>query len=203
MATNTSILGLTKPTYAEDQDITVLNANSDLIDAEAGRLRANFAGTYSTSSAYAVGSYCIYQGDLYRCTTAISSSGEAWNASHWSQVSAGDELTTLNDRIGNKASKEWTLVASATAQTWVNFPSTFNEILIIWGVDGNLTTEIIPAHLMTLATTDLLYYGIFGITSATAVSQTGAMLVQRSNRRAHIEWVPGATTNGVMHVYYR
>ena len=99
MATNTSILGLTKPTYAEDQDVTVLNANSDLIDAEAGRLRANFAGTYSTSSAYAVGEYCIYQGNLYRCTTAISSSGEAWNAAHWSQVSVGDELITLNDHI--------------------------------------------------------------------------------------------------------
>jgi len=120
MATNTSILGLTKPTYAEDQDITVLNGNSDLIDAEAGRTRANFAGTYSATHTYAVGDYCIYQGNLYRCTTAISS-GEAWNSAHWSQVSAGDELASANEAIANLNSLtelSVTLGSNVTLASW-------------------------------------------------------------------------------------
>ena len=40
------------------------------------------ADEYSTSSTYAVGDYCLYDGDLYRCTTAISTA-EAWTAAHW------------------------------------------------------------------------------------------------------------------------
>ena len=101
MATNTSILGLTKPAYNDDADVSVINANMDLIDAESGRLRGNFAGTYDATATYAVGVYCIYQGNLYRCTTAIGSGGEAWTAGHWAQVSVGEEITSLNGKIQN------------------------------------------------------------------------------------------------------
>lgn len=37
MATNTSLLGLTKPDYSENQDIGVINANMDTIDREIGK----------------------------------------------------------------------------------------------------------------------------------------------------------------------
>ena len=99
MATNTSILGLSKPAYTDDADVAVINSNMDLIDAESGRLRANFAGTYANNQAYAVGAYCIYQGNLYRCTTAIGSGGENWTSGHWTQVAVGTELSSLNDHI--------------------------------------------------------------------------------------------------------
>ena len=33
-----------------------------------------------------VGDCCIYNGDLYKCTTAIPSGGEAWNSSHWTKT---------------------------------------------------------------------------------------------------------------------
>ena len=43
------------------------------------------ADKYSSSTAYAVGDYCVYENLLYRCTTAIPS-GESWNSSHWVQI---------------------------------------------------------------------------------------------------------------------
>lgn len=49
------------------------------------------ANVYSTSGTYAVGDYCIYNGGLYRCNTAIPS-GEAWTAAHWTAVTVGADL---------------------------------------------------------------------------------------------------------------
>ena len=96
---NTTNIDLVKPAGNDHALISVLNGNSDKIDAEAGRQRGNFAGTYSTTSGYAVGDYCIYQGNLYRCTTAIGSSGENWTAAHWTQTKAGTELKGLSGQI--------------------------------------------------------------------------------------------------------
>lgn len=54
-----------------------------------------FCGVYSSSSAYGVGDYCIQNGGLYRCTTAIATGGEAWNSSHWTQTTVGAELQAI------------------------------------------------------------------------------------------------------------
>ena len=101
MATTTSVLGLTKPAGNENALVSVLNNDMDLIDAEAGKARGNIAATYSASSSYAVGDLCIYNGVLYKCNTAIGSGGEAWNASHWTQVTIDGQLSALTDQIGN------------------------------------------------------------------------------------------------------
>ena len=99
MATTTSVLGLTKPAYSEAADVSVLNSDMDLIDAEAGRVRSNIAANYSASSAYAVGDLCLYTGVLYRCKTAIGSGGEAWNSGHWDAVKIAGQLSALSDQI--------------------------------------------------------------------------------------------------------
>ena len=128
MAGSTTNLSLVKPTYAESQDVTVLNGNFDLIDAEAGKVRENFAGAYSSSQAYAVGDYCTYQGNLYRCTTAIGSSGEAWTSGHWTQVAVGDELSSLSEQIATSSTMFTPLVGSATtAVKYRNFYVTNNN----------------------------------------------------------------------------
>ena len=56
------------------------------------------ADEYSPSSAYAVGDYCIFDGQFYRCTTAISTA-EEWTAAHWTMVTVVEELTDLKDYI--------------------------------------------------------------------------------------------------------
>lgn len=108
MATTTSVLGLEKPTYQESQDVTVINSNMDKVDAEAGKARGNIASAYSASSAYAVGDYCIYGGNLYRCTTAIGSGGEAWNASHWTQVRIAEDVKAINSDIAKFSPSAYT-----------------------------------------------------------------------------------------------
>ena len=63
--------------YTKTQIDTTINSrvNKDVI-----------APTYDDSSAYAVGDYVFYGDVLYRCNTAIGSSGESWNATHWTAV---------------------------------------------------------------------------------------------------------------------
>lgn len=71
--------------------------------AETSVMGGNFAGTYSTSATYAVGDYVLYNSQLYRCTTAISTA-EAWTAAHWTAVKVGTELTVLKsafDAVAN------------------------------------------------------------------------------------------------------
>ena len=115
MATTTTNLGLTKPALSESADVTVLNDNWDKVDTEAGKERSNLAAAYNASSAYAVGAYCTRGGNVYRCTTAIGSSGEAWNAAHWTQVTVTGEIpkvinnltsTSTSDALSAKQGKE-------------------------------------------------------------------------------------------------
>ena len=61
---------------------------------------ASFAPAYSTTSTYAVGSYVTNNGNLYRCTTAITS-GETWNSAHWTQVALGNDVADLRSAVTN------------------------------------------------------------------------------------------------------
>lgn len=49
------------------------------------------AAEYSAANTYALGDYCVRQGQLYRCTTAITTA-ETWNAAHWTAVYIADEI---------------------------------------------------------------------------------------------------------------
>lgn len=163
MATQTTVLDLTKPAGNENALISVINGNMDKVDAEAGKVRGNVAADYSTSSAYAVGALCIHDGNLYSCNTAIGSGGEAWTAAHWTQVTiageiAGvaadipevvDNLTTtsstkalsagqgkaLSDQISTVGT--WVLTGEKTAQNTVTVPNTWQEINVLVKLGNN------------------------------------------------------------------
>ena len=66
-----------------------LNSKADLTD---------LAPEYDSEATYEVGDYVTYSGDIYRCTTAITTA-EAWAAAHWTQVAIGAELTRYNEDI--------------------------------------------------------------------------------------------------------
>lgn len=70
-------------------------ANATAAIQNAANATAYFCDPYSSSSGYEVGEYCIQNGGIWRCTTQISSSGEAWNANHWAQTQIGDELRAI------------------------------------------------------------------------------------------------------------
>lgn len=68
------------------------------IPASYSTLLASVAPTYSTSATYDVGDYAWYNGQLYRCNTAITS-GESWTADHWTAVNLSDGIVALSDEI--------------------------------------------------------------------------------------------------------
>lgn len=79
---------------------TVVNIGDELvaIKADIGILKEDLADAYSSSKTYAVGDYCLKDGVLYRCTSAISTA-EAWTSGHWTAVQVGEELCALNGAI--------------------------------------------------------------------------------------------------------
>ena len=77
-----------------------LKTDTDAVKAIAEDAVENEADEYDSTKTYAVGDLCIYQNTLYRCSTVISTA-ESWTAAHWTQTTIQDELSTLNDHIGN------------------------------------------------------------------------------------------------------
>ena len=51
----------------------------------------NISDEYDSTATYSVGDYCIYQGTLYKCTTAVSTA-EAFDSTKWSSTIVTDEL---------------------------------------------------------------------------------------------------------------
>lgn len=64
-------------------------------------LLAAIAPTYSSSATYAVGDYVWYDGDFYRCTTAITTA-EAWTAAHWTAAVVGNDIAELIRALAEK-----------------------------------------------------------------------------------------------------
>lgn len=59
---------------------------------------ANIASDYDSTKKYAVGEYCIYNNQLYRCTTAITTA-EAWTAAHWTAAAIGNDVAGLKSDL--------------------------------------------------------------------------------------------------------
>ena len=71
---------------------------------------------YSPSGIYAVGDYCMHDGTLYRCTTAISTA-EAWNASHWT----ADNVKNIVDSLKGDVSDLKDDLSDAVTQSGIVF----------------------------------------------------------------------------------
>ncbi len=56
------------------------------------------ADEYSSSVTYALGDYCIYDNNLYKCTTAIVAA-EVWTSGHWTQITVSDEISQLKSDL--------------------------------------------------------------------------------------------------------
>ena len=78
--------------------INAINAAIASIPADYTDLMAAVAPTYSNTALYSVGSYVWYDGDLYRCNTAITTA-ESWTAAHWTAAVLGDDVADLKSSI--------------------------------------------------------------------------------------------------------
>ena len=113
----------------------------------------NIANTYSSSASYAIGQYCLYDNNLYKCTTTISTP-EAWNSSHWIQVTVGEGLYEKVDKVSGKglSTNDFTneykqklggIEAGAEVNVQANWTETnTSSDSYIQNKPGNATTEI-------------------------------------------------------------
>ena len=89
--------------YYKEQAASSATSASGSATAAAGSATAaasNTAPAYSSSATYAVGDYCVYNSQLYRCTTAITTA-EAWTAAHWTAVTVGGEISSLKEDLND------------------------------------------------------------------------------------------------------
>lgn len=113
---------------------TVVNIGDELvaIKADIGILKEDLADAYSSSKTYAVGDYCLKDGVLYRCTSAISTA-EAWTSGHWTAVQVGEELCELNGAINH--------VIFAVAGTLKSNISSSGNIFTQLATDSRITSN--------------------------------------------------------------
>ncbi len=80
-------------TYSYDEDLN--KATFGIPEGQAGAGAAGVvASAYSAAKTYKVGDYVLYNSNLYRCTTAITTA-EAWTAAHWTQVVLADDVSDV------------------------------------------------------------------------------------------------------------
>lgn len=72
-------------------NIKKISLNGTSYDVTDQTIRSSVANEYSATGTYDVGDYCVKDGIVYKCNTAISTA-ETWNASHWTEVKVMDEI---------------------------------------------------------------------------------------------------------------
>lgn len=61
-------------------------------------INKGLAPAYSNTATYNVGDLCTYQGDLYVCSTQISTA-EEWTATHWSATNLSNQISEVQNDI--------------------------------------------------------------------------------------------------------
>lgn len=110
-------------------------------------LGSNIAEEYSESKTYAVGDYCTYNGQLYKCVVAVTEA-KAFDTANWEIAHIMDEIaekTTeiVDTTVGNRLSE-----LAADLATLYNPAATYNEgDLVIYGTQlYKCTTAITVAE---------------------------------------------------------
>ena len=70
---------------------TLTGAINEIAQGGGGGSTDVIADDFSTESTYAVGDYVIYDGSLYKCTTAVTTAG-AWDSNDWTETLVMDEV---------------------------------------------------------------------------------------------------------------
>ena len=81
--------------------VNAIEAAIAQIPASDTNLKGALAPTYSDSAVYAVGQYAWYDGKLYKCTTAITTS-ESWTSGHWTEAKLAQDVTGLKSGINRQ-----------------------------------------------------------------------------------------------------
>lgn len=103
----------------------------DLQVADIEQLKSDFAGEFSPTSTYTVGTYVVYDGAFWRCTTAVSTAGSWTGASNWTQVTVASEVRAAR-----------VLVVSSSTMTGTKTNANVNST-----INNDITTDmVVIAH---------------------------------------------------------
>ena len=123
-------------TYATTSQLPDVSTKADLTD---------LAPSFSTSTAYAVGDYVVYNSDVYRCKTAHSAG--AWNSSHFTKVAVATEINSRPSFEINNNYDNWyrdlgngvyefhislSNVELIRTNEWKEYTKTFNNAPFVW-----------------------------------------------------------------------
>jgi hypothetical protein len=202
---NTTNLDLVKPAGTEHALISVLNSNSDKIDAFAGTTNTAISAvqnglayivgnTNTTGSTLAVGQFVYVKGHstiaegLRKVTASISANGSI-TTSNTAACSEGG-LNALNS---NKLDKTWNAVSGTSTKADGSdariYPTGMTEIFIVEGTTYN----------------ECLYIPIYAIPSGDSYWYTkkDSFHINKTNRKVWCYDKNGSTTGMVVTLYYR
>ena len=106
--------------YVDSTGVTYLTADIKALADETYPAIAAIADEYDSTSAYAVGDFCIKDGLFYKCNTAIATGGEAWNSAHWT-------VTNVADNLGTKM-----VILSYGHSTWNDYITAYKANAIVY-----------------------------------------------------------------------
>ena len=92
-------LEVSDPGHADNVNVTTKQLLDNTLVLK-DQLDANIGtpANYDEQKPYSVGEFCLYDGAIYKCTTAIVA-GEKWNADHWEAISIVGELEQILTNI--------------------------------------------------------------------------------------------------------
>lgn len=70
---------------------TITGAINEVAQGGGGGGTDVIAEDFDSTATYAVGDYCIYEGSLYKCTTAVTTAGD-WDSTDWTETLVMDEV---------------------------------------------------------------------------------------------------------------
>lgn len=104
---NTTNIDLVKPAGTDHALVSVLNANSDKIDGEAGNVRSNFAlvqNTNTATQAISKDQLVVWKGVLKKATSNIAN-GATLSNSNLTDTKVSTELAALSDQISTVSTR--------------------------------------------------------------------------------------------------
>jgi len=103
--------------FDEEQSLTAARKKQARLNIDAASLEGTIAPAYSDSEVYDVGAHCSYNGNLYRCKTAITTP-ESWTSSHWTAVVLGDDIKEQDDKLADLKSAINEQLDGIVARRW-------------------------------------------------------------------------------------
>ena len=117
-------MSLNKRTYVDQETVITAENLNDIQDEiilngqNIGKHAGVFAPPYDDTATYALGAYCTYNNQMYKCTTAIATP-EDWTGEHWTTVTIGNELSTKEENVQS----DWNQVDSTKDDFIKNKPT--------------------------------------------------------------------------------